>query len=153
MRATPKSRIWADRGVDQNIRRLQIAMDHVLLMGVMHRCGDRGHQTDALANADMLGSYLLVDGHALHKLQHLVPLRTHPGNCRTALVDTRNPDVAQSSQRLHFHRKAAEQFVGHLVCTNQLQGDAPLRLRLQGFVNRAHAAAADLANDSVRPDL
>ena len=58
--ATPKSMIfgtgWSSWSVDQDVRRLQVAMDDALLMGMLHGVADLDEQLEALAESTACGA-------------------------------------------------------------------------------------------------
>ena len=116
--------------VDQDIRGLQIAVDHVLLMGMMHGLRHRGDEGHAVADADAVSGDVFVERQSVHQFHDEIGLRPRSRISCAALVDARDAGVTQSSQGLNFNREPPEQLCRHLVGANELQRDPSLGLRL-----------------------
>ena len=135
---------------DQDVGRLQIAVDHTFLVRVLHGVTDIDEQLDALARVQTMAVAVLRDRHAMDQFHDEVRPAAfsragveHPGDTRMVHHRQRLPLGLEPGDELagvhpeleHFQRNAAGDGRG-LLCG----------------VNRAHPALAEDLQDVVRTD-
>ncbi|MCA9311920.1 MAG: hypothetical protein KDA21_11985, partial [Phycisphaerales bacterium] len=67
-------------------------------------------------------------------------------------VDVRDAGVLQQGEDLGLKLEASEERAGGEALADDLECDPPAGVVLLGFVDHTHAAAAQFAEDAVRPD-
>ena len=136
---------------DENVRRLQIAVDHQLRVGVGD--GARHLQEDAQARVDeqALRLDVFVDRAALDVLEREVGL-SHGRHAR--VVEPGDVRVAEARQDLAFARHAVGETRQTPGASRQFQRHWPVQQAVSalGEVHLAHAAARELADDPIRSD-
>ena len=126
---------------DQDVRRLQVAVDHALLVGVLHRLADRDEQRQPLARREPGPVAILGDRHALDQLHHEVGAAVG----LAGVQDLGDVGVVHQGQRLPLLIEAGEHPLGVEAGANHLDGDAALHRRgLVGDPDLAHAPFAEL---------
>jgi plasmid stabilization system protein ParE len=135
---------------DQDIRRLEVAMDDPLLVRVLHRLADRDRQLESLAQRQPAFVTELGDRDALDQLHHEVGTAVIR---RPGVEDLGDRGVVHQGQCLAFGPKACEDLAAIHASLDELQRHRPPhRLGLLGHVDRAHAPLADRLEQLVRTD-
>ncbi len=141
-------------GEQEDVRRLDVAVDHALLVRVVERVQDLRHDAHDVGDAEAL-----VRLEARLQLASLDELhRDVPDACFLAeIVDRHDVRVVEAARRVRLAAKAVDHLdrvlAGELVLADRLQRDDALDHRIVGFVDDAHRAAADLAPDLVLADV
>ena len=135
---------------DEDVGRLDVAVDDPLLMRVLHAFADVHEQDEASFDGEAVLVAVIGDrnaGDVLHR-----EVRT-PFRCRAGVVDTGDVGMVHQRQRLALGVEAGEDFPGVHAPLDQLERHRPAhRALLLGLVDDAHATFADLAQDPVWPD-
>jgi hypothetical protein len=138
-------------GGDEDVRWLQVAVDHEVSMGVLHRLADADEHREPLLDPQPARVAVVVQGHPVHVL-HGEPglaLRRDP-----AVEQPGDVGVIQAGEDLPFGEEAAEDLVGVHAALDQLEGDPLLELPVGalGEIDDPHPAAPQLADRAIRPD-
>ncbi len=132
---------------DQDVGRLDVAMDDALLVCVLHTLANVDEQLQPIADCEPMLVAVLRDGNPLYVLHREVraALRRRP-----RVVDARDVRMIHQSQGLSLRIETGQDFLGVHAPLDQLERDPPanghLLLRL---VDDAHAAFADFPQDAV----
>jgi len=126
---------------DEDVGRLQVAVDHAPLVRVLHGAADTGKQPAAKGEAHAVPLAPPVDRQALHKLGHQERL---PTSRPPRVVDRRDPPMAQRAQNLRLALQAVGRPRAHtLVVAKHLDGhlalDRPSLTRVVHPAVRPHA--------------
>src|SRR5437016_564962 len=123
-------------------------MDHQILMGVLQCRADLAKQHQALSSREPLGVAVLIDGAALDVLHHEIWKTI---GSRAAFEQTRDVWMFQIGEDLPLHHEPTQDDVRVHAAVDELDGDllAILIVSPNGKKDRAHPAAANLANDFV----
>ena len=135
---------------DQHVRRLEVAVDDPLLVGVLHRFADGDEELDPVRGVEALAVAVVGDRHPRDEVHHEVgaPLRGRAG-----VQDARDVRVVHQRQRLALGLEARHELLGVEAPLDQLERDAAAdRPLLLGLVDDAHPALADLAHQAIGPD-
>ena len=135
---------------DQDVRRLQVAVDDPLLVGVLHGPADEHEQLQPLPDRELLSVAVLGDGQATDQLHDEVgAARTgHP-----AVVDLGDVRVVHHRQGLPLGLEPGDDLLRVHPRLDDLQGHlAAHGLTLFGHVDDAHAPLADLLHQLVGAD-
>jgi hypothetical protein len=128
------------------VRRLQVAVDHTLLVRRHQPSRQlRAQSDDVLLQQGPLVKLLLQRGpqHQLHH-QEVDPVRL------VEVVECRDVRVAQAREDRSFPAKATSRlFVGEGSGGQELQSDVPPQLLVPGAVDLAHAPGAESFHDAV----
>ncbi len=137
-------------GLQEDVARLDIAVDQAGRVGGRQGLRDRGQQRDRLAGAQSLPRSNVAaqrrPGHILHHEVGQVGAVAHDR------VDADGVGVAKTGGR---SRLAQETLSRHLVCQfrpQYLDRDVALELVVVGQKDDAHAAAPQFGQDAVRPE-
>ena len=136
---------------DQDVRRLEIAMDDPFLVRVLNGAADLDVQGHPLADGHggavaELGNRLALD--ELHGKERPARVRG------TAVEDVRDARVVHDRERLALRLEARDHLARVHPELDDLERDAPRdRRRLFGEVDRAHAAFAERPEERVWPDV
>ena len=149
--ASPKS---VTRGlpslVEQDVGRLQVAVDHAALVGVFDRLGDLRHQLGRLAGRQRAVGQPLREALPFDEThgEIMLPL------VLADLVDRHDPGMIEIGGRLGLGVEAADVgLVGELAGEDHLERDGPVEADLPGLEDDAHAAAGELADDLVVAEI
>ena len=124
----------------QHIRRLQVAVDHTLLVRMLDRTADREEQRQPLPGGHPLAIAILGDGCALDVLHHEVRA---PFGGRAGVEDLGDVRVVHHRQRLALVVEAGEHLAGVHAELHNFESHAPANgLALLGQVNGAHTPFA-----------
>ena len=137
--------------VDQHIRRLDVAVDHQVLVGVLDRRADDPEQRHALRGRRRARGAVLGDRLPLHVLHHQVGLA---GVGRAAVEHGGDVGMLEARQDLSLQEEAPLEVLGVAPAADQLQRDglAERVIVAHGPVDRAHASVADAGFDAVGTD-
>ena len=137
--------------LEENVRRLDVAVDQPAVVGFVQCAGDLGHDRggpggiEAASARDELAQVLTVDvAHREVESAVVLPGLVHGDDMR---VVERSGD-----SRLALEARAEARVLGELG-GNQLERDVAVELLLAGEVDDTHAAAADQALDRAAGDL
>ena len=122
-------------------------MDDAPLVRVLHRVAGVSEELDLLAQpapARPGVERLAVD--ELHRDEGLVAAL---GIARAGLVDLRDARMVEPAEDVRLLLEAPQQLPRRRAAADRLERDAPAREGLLGFVDDAHAAFADAAQDPV----
>ena len=149
-RQAHRPRAARDRSGEQDVRGLQVAVDDVLLVGEVHRPGQRFHQFGRRARRLRMPIDERVERAAVHEFEREVRQPVVLAD----LVDLDDVRVLQPGDGPGFLIEAGELLrAGVPAGENHLEGDEPIQPRLPGLVDDAHAAAAQLREDLVAGNL
>jgi hypothetical protein len=133
--------------LDQQVRRLDVAVDDALLVRVLHAFADLAEQLESLVRRQPVAVTVVGDRLAPHQLHreegaaiaHRAGIE-HPCDVR----------VVHHGQRLALGLESRQHLLGVHARLDQLQGDAaPDRLGLLGLPDLPHAALADQLDQAV----
>ena len=137
--------------VDQHVRRLDVAVDHQVLVGILDGRADDPEQRHALRGRRRARGAVLGDRLPLHVLHHQVGL-ARVG--RAAVEHGGDVGMLEARQDLSLQEEAPLEVLGVAPAADQLQRDglAEHVIVAHGPVDRAHAAVADAGFEVVRTD-
>ena len=134
----------------QHVRRLDVAVNDPLLMGVLDRLADRDEQLEPFAGRELVAVAVLGDRDALDQLHDEVG---PAGVGRAGVEDLGDVGVVHQRQGLPLGLEAGDHLVGVHARLDDLEGDlAADGLLLLGHEDDAHAAFADLLQQLVGAD-
>ncbi len=141
--------------LDDDVRRLEVAVDHSALVGVVHSVGDRAKQPQPeleLVRGDRRRASRCpcTEGLAPDQLhgEEVVPVVGV-----TRLVDGRDIGVLQPAEGLGLAlEETGVDLVDQVSAAHDLERDASLGVLLLGLVNDAHATLAEHRDDPVAAD-
>jgi hypothetical protein len=136
---------------DQDVAGLEIAMDHQVAVGELHRRADRPEEPQPLRHRERALVAEAIQREAVHVFhgEPGVPLVGHP-----AVDEPRNAGVIQPRQDLPLGLEAPDEALGVHARPDQLQRNEPLDgFGLLGAVDHAHAAFAQRLEQAVASDL
>ena len=135
---------------DQDVGRLEVAVEDRLLVGMVHRVADRHEQLEPLAQAQPVAVAVVGDGHAAHQLHDEVrsavvggPRIEHAGDVRVLHECQRPPLALEAPDDLLAVHSRLDHLEGHLT---------PDRLGLRGAPHAAEAAVAQHLEQGVGTD-
>ncbi len=136
---------------DEDVPRLDVAVDDPVLMGVVEPVADLDHQGQLVLERDLAA---LAD----EELELLAVEELHDDEEATLVlaqvVDDDDVRVVEAGAGLGFPVESGLQLVGDLrFARDHLERDEPIEDRVVGLVDGAHPAAADALDDPVLPDL
>ena len=145
--ASPKS---VTRGlpalVEEDVGRLEVAVDHAVPMGILDRLGDLHQQRGGLAWRQRSVGDLLRQALPLDEAHREIMLALVLAD----LEDRHDPRMIEVGRRLGLGMEAPDVgLVGELAGQDHLECDGPVEAHLPGLEDDAHAAAGDLADDLV----
>ena len=155
MCAMPKSPTFTEPSVEQeDVRGLDVAVDHALPMRVVERAQDLRHDPHDVGDAEALVRLeARLELASLDELHRDVP----DAGFLAEIVDRHDVRMVEAARRLRLAAKAVDHLrrvlAGELVLADRLQRDDALDHRVVGLVDDAHRAAADLAPDLVLADV
>jgi hypothetical protein len=134
----------------EHVRRLEVAVDDALGVGVLDGAADLDEQLEAVARRQAVAVAVVGDGHAVHQLHHEVgPARVGGAGVQ----DAGNVLVVHQRQGLALGLEAGDDLAGVEARLDHLEGDlAPHRVLLFGHVHHAEAALADALEELVAAD-
>ncbi len=137
-------------GGDDDVRRLEIAVDDEVLVRVLHRSPDGERELQALAHVEPLAVAVRVDRQPLDELHREVRLA---GVGATAVQQACDPRVLEGGEDLALLFEASQRLLGGDAGAQQLERRPLLELAVVTLdeKHRAHAAAADLAQHPPGP--
>ena len=126
-------------GVDQHVRRLQIAVQNAVLVGIMDGPRDHGEVARGLARPQRTAGHQGTERLALDAAHAEIRLPVHLARA----VDGDDVGMRQVRRRLGLRLKARMvRRRGQLAAQDHFQRDDALQAALPGLVDDAHAAAA-----------
>ena len=136
--------------IDQDVAGLEVAMDHALLVGVLHRIANLGQQLEARRRVERAIAGVLVQRHAADEFhgEERLAVGTHP-----RFIDLSDPGVLESAQDLGFVTEATEELGREQAGADHLEGDGAPRVVLFGLVHGTHATFAVPAKDAIAADM
>jgi hypothetical protein len=136
---------------DEDVRRLEVAVDDGLLVRVLHALADAGEQLEPVARGELAPVAVVGDGLALDILHHEVGAAAVGG---AGVEDLRDAGMVHQRQRLALGVEARDDRARVHALLDDLQRDAPPAngLGLLGLVDVAHAARADAPHQAVGAD-
>ena len=146
--------LWHTAGGDQDVSRLEVAVNDALSMTVLHGGAHLAEDVQTLAGAEFLvlavSRQCLGALDVLHRKPRPASGAVVPGAC---LIDLRNPVVAKTTKSLRLVLEAAHGTLGSHATFHHLERDRAAGRLLQGLVHHAHAALADHPLDAVLINL
>ncbi len=135
----------------EHVARLDVAMDHQVLVRVGHGVANLQHQVDTPGDRQLPLIAVIEQRRAVDQFQR-EPWTTIDGHA--AIQQARDVRMHQPRQDLALTQEAAQDLVGIHAALDQLQRHwLPRQARLGfGAVDRTHAAAADALADAVASD-
>ena len=128
-------------GLDQDVGRLQVAVDDPLLVGVLHRRADQAEQGQPLGHGQAVLVAILGDRHPLDQVHHE---ERPPLAGRAGVEHPGDVGVVHDGQGLALRVEPGQDVAGVHPRLDQLERDHPLdRLDLLGQVDAAHPPLAD----------
>ena len=135
---------------DQHVRRLDVAVDDPLLVGVLDRPADRDEQLQPLAGRELGFVAVLGDRDAVDQLHHE---EGPAGAGGPGVEDFGDVGMVHQGQRLALGLEPGDDLAGVHAGLDDLERDLAADGRLLlGHVDDAHAAFADLLEQLVRSD-
>lgn len=133
-------------------------MDDAALVGVVDGVGHTGEEFEAVAGAEFLFLHLVEQRTAADEFHGEEGLgEGEPGSGLefgdAGFVDGRDAGVLELAEDFGFELEALEDLARADAGCDDLQGHGAVRVFLAGFVDDAHAALPDLADDLVAADL
>ncbi len=136
--------------VEQDIGRLEVAVNDPALVGVADGIGDACNQLGRLAGRQWPAGERLGKALALNEAHGEVVL----ASVLADFVDRHDPGMVQVGGRLRFNLEAAYILgVGKLAGEDHFQGDDAVEADLPGLKYDPHSTAGDLADDLVIPKI
>jgi hypothetical protein len=130
----------------KNVRRLDVAMDDSLLVRRIQRVGNVDAQIEQEFEVQRAALDGVLQRLAVETLHRKVGVAVFPAD----IVNRANVGMIQRGRRL---RLAAKPFERHLISAQifrqEFQRNKSVKPRVFGFVDNAHAAAAQLFHDAV----
>ena len=141
-------------GADEDVGRLEVAMHDALAVAVRHGITDLAEQADPPPNRQgPRGGEPGDRAGAIHELHHEERHPAERGRSGAAGVDVRDMGVPQAGQRLGFPQQPLMRRRRNGPLANHLHRNRPPRSVLPGFVDPAHAAGRQQADDREPPDI
>ncbi len=137
--------------VDQDVRRLDVAVHHQLLVGRVHRARDLQEEIEPIRHAELRGVGALRDRHAVHQFHHQVRPTVGEG---ATVEKLRNVRVTQGGEDLPLVDEAAHQVLRVESPSQHLERDLLLvdAVRATRFVHRRHSPPPPSPRHDVSPD-
>ena len=134
----------------QDIRGLDVAVDHSFMVGVLDRVADVDEEPKAILGLHLVAVAELGDGDSLDEFHH----EERPaGLSRAGVEHLGDIGVVHQGQRLTFRLEPRDHLSGVHARLDDFQGDDPAHgLHLLGHVNNAEAPLADLLQELVGTD-
>jgi hypothetical protein len=141
---------WDAGGGYQDIRRLQIAMNNEVLMGIVNRGANRLKELETRIDIETIRIAKEIDGHAIDVFHDKVSAAVGQGATIEQMRDIR---VIELRQDLAFQLEARVHRNGERTAMHHLDGDLLLELSISplGKVNLAHPAGAQGVQHPVGP--
>ena len=132
---------------NQDVGRLEIAVDRRFLVGVLHSLTDLDENFEAFQDGELLAIAVGGNRFARHELHHKVRLAI---GCCACVEDFRDCRMIHQRERLAFGLKAPQQRIVEDAGANQFQRNLALNgLKLLGKPHLPHSAFNNLANQAV----
>ena len=136
---------------DEDVGRLDVAVDDPLLVGVLDGAADGDEELEPLAGAEPVVVAVVVDGDSLDELHDEVGTAGLGG---AGVEDAGDVRVVHQRQRLPLGLKAGDHWLGVHARLDDLESDAAVdRLGLLGDKDDTHPTFADLLQQLVAADL
>jgi len=134
---------------DENVRRLDVAVDDTFCMGCVERIGDLDGEGQDQFRLHRTPRYAMLQRQPIEKLHSDEGLSLLVIN----LADRANVRMIQCGGSFGFALKTGECLLvlGYVV-GQELEGDKAAEFNILSFVNHSHTAAAQLLNDAVMRD-
>ena len=135
---------------DEDVRRLEVAMDHALLVRVLHRLTHGHEQVQPRFRRHSIVVAITGDRHAAHQLHHEIG---SPGLGRTGVEHPRDVGMLHQGERLALGLEAGDYLCRVHAGFDDLERDPPpYRLLLLRHPDHAEPALADFLEQLVIPD-
>ncbi len=132
--------------MQQDVLRLDVAVDHIVAMGIVQRTGDRLRDLKALVDRELLFPVeLLPEGFALDIRHHVIQERI--GFPR--IVKRQDVRMLQVGGHLDLVQEAFGAEHGGQLGVQHLDGDLAVVLDVVREVDGGHAAGAEFALDAI----
>jgi hypothetical protein len=132
--------------LQQNVGRLQVAVDDALLMGVVHGPGERLDQDRRLRSRGRLTAGGLGQAAAVDQLHREV----RQAVVFADFVDLNNVGMVQTGHRFRLGLEAGADLCGRVLARqDHLERNEPIQATLPGLVHHGHAAVAQFPQDLV----
>ena len=130
--------------VQQDVFRLDVAMDDALFVGELQRLANHRHNRQRLLRRHFAVQQQLAQIQAVYKFHHQITMSTRFAE----VVDSDNVGVIQPRQGLGFACEPFDELpVPVLFLGQDFERDNAVQARLPGLVHHAHAAAAETFKD------
>ena len=131
--------------VQQDVLRLDVAVDDALVVGVLQRLADLRTMASASSRRESAGPQQLPQVHAVHVLhqQVVADRRPAPKSCTATMFGWFSRASAWASRA----NRSAKPRVAARLAGQDLQRHQPVQLRLARLVDRPHAAPAEQFQD------
>ena len=127
---------------DQDVAGLEIAMDHQVPVGILHRGADVAEQLEALGDGALVLLAVTIDANAFDVLHHQVGKAVGRGSA----IDQRGDvGMVKAGEHLALQAEAAQDFLRIHAALDQLDRHLLLEfvVEARGQPHRSHASAAD----------
>jgi hypothetical protein len=131
----------------ENVRRLEVAVDHKVLVRVLHGLTDVDEQLEALLDGEVTGVAVRVDRLTLDELHREV---RQPVSGQSSVDEMRDAWMLEQRQDAPFLDKASQYCLTRPDVPHELECHALLEFCALSFgeIHDAHAAGAELAEDA-----
>ena len=143
--------------VEQDVFRLDVAVDDALFVGVLQRLADFRNDGERLGGRQLSGLQQLSQRQAVHKLHQQIETSPHLTysdksrleTCTSAeIIDGDDVRMIQPRQRVGFALESLGELRVLLFFRREyFQGDEPVQPRLARLIDRTHPAAAETFED------
>jgi hypothetical protein len=131
-------------GIEQDVLRLDVAVQNALFVGVLQRLTDLRHDGQRLSRREPPGPHRLAQVHAIHELHEQVVKAAR----LSKVVHADDVRVVQSGEHPAFAVETlGEVRIAGQPVGQQLERHEPVEMRRAGFEDKAHAAPADEFED------
>src|ERR1035438_7786628 len=131
----------------QNIRGLDVPVDHASLMGVVDRVTNIAKKLQSLPHAQLMAVAILRNRDTSHVLHHEI---RRAGFGRPCIEHARDAGMVHQGKRLTFGLKAGDHILAVEPVLDDLESDLPVDwLTLLGEIDGTHAALSENAERAV----
>src|SRR5258706_7777785 len=135
--------------IDQDVARLQIAMNNAAVVSLLRGLADLDDQIQALRRRQAVSGGILEQRVAMDSVHGEERSSTHD----SGFENLRDAGMLETPERMRFLREAAENFRNSQAGLHHFEGDDSARTLLFGFVHNAHSTLADETDDAIGAEI